>query len=161
MFAILFLGAVLAVFLTLGVVRGDADRGLLQPIVVRPIGRGAMLLGRFAGAAALAGAYVLVVFLAAVAITALAGGWTPPDPLLAGLALAFAVVLVAAISMLASVFLTSTAQGIAVLMLFGAGLVAGLLGQIGDALGSQTLQSIADSATWVLPFEGSTRERST
>ena len=31
MFTILFLGAVLAVFLTLGAVRGDAERGLLQP----------------------------------------------------------------------------------------------------------------------------------
>ena len=39
MFATLFLGVVLAVFLTLGVVRGDAERGLLQPLVVRPIGR--------------------------------------------------------------------------------------------------------------------------
>ena len=36
MFGTLFLGAVLAIFLTLGVVRGDAERGLLQPLVVRP-----------------------------------------------------------------------------------------------------------------------------
>ena len=39
MFATLFLGAVLAVFLTLGAVRGDAERGLLQPLLVRPLGR--------------------------------------------------------------------------------------------------------------------------
>ena len=58
MFATLFLGAVLAVFLTLGVVRGDAERGLLQPLVVRPLGRGALLLGRFAGAASVCAAYV-------------------------------------------------------------------------------------------------------
>ena len=36
MFATLFLGAILAVFLTLGAVRGDAERGLLQPLLVRP-----------------------------------------------------------------------------------------------------------------------------
>src|SRR6185312_4209152 len=52
MFGTLFLGAVLAAFLTLGVVRGDAERGLLQPLVVRPVGRSALLLGRFLGAAA-------------------------------------------------------------------------------------------------------------
>ena len=51
MFTTLFLGAVLAVFLTLGAVRGDAERGLLQPLVVRPLGRTSLLLGRFAGAA--------------------------------------------------------------------------------------------------------------
>ena len=39
MFGMLFLGAVLAVFLTLGAVRGDAERGLLQPLVVRPVSR--------------------------------------------------------------------------------------------------------------------------
>ena len=39
-------------------------------------------------------------------------------------------------------------------MVFGAGLVAGLLGQIGEALGSGTLKNVADVATWLLPFEG-------
>ena len=51
MFATLFLGAVLAVFLTLNVVRGDAESGLLQPLVVRPVGRAQLLLARFIGAA--------------------------------------------------------------------------------------------------------------
>ena len=36
MFGTLFLGTILAVFLTLGAVRGDAERGLLQPLLVRP-----------------------------------------------------------------------------------------------------------------------------
>ena len=39
MFATLFLGTILAVFLTLGAVRGDAERGLLQPVLVRPVRR--------------------------------------------------------------------------------------------------------------------------
>jgi Cu-processing system permease protein len=38
-------------------------------------------------------------------------------------------------------------------MLFGAGLTGGLMGQIGDALDSGTLQSIADGCNWLLPFE--------
>jgi Cu-processing system permease protein len=49
--------------------------------------------------------------------------------------------------------MTSTAQGIAVFMVFGAGLVAGLLGQIGSALDSHSLERIADISTWLLPFE--------
>ena len=46
MFGTLFLGVVLATFLTLGAVRGDAERGLLQPLLVRPLGRGTYLGGR-------------------------------------------------------------------------------------------------------------------
>ena len=153
MFGTLFLGAVLAAFLTIGVVRGDAETGLLQPLVVRPVGRGAMLAARFAGAALAASAYVMSVYAIAVVITWLAGDWTPDHLLLPALALGMGVTIIAAISVLASTVMTSTAQGITVFMVFGAGLTAGLLGQIGRAIGSDRLSSISDATTWALPFE--------
>jgi Cu-processing system permease protein len=154
MFATLFLGAVLAVFLTLGVVRGDAESGLLQPIVVRPIGRTTMLIARFAGAAALSAAYVLIVYFAACAITKAAGDWTPDHLLTPALGLALAVAIIAALSLLASTVFSVTAQGIVVFMVFGAGLTAGLLAQIGNALDSDSLHTIGRVASWALPFEG-------
>jgi hypothetical protein len=51
------------------------------------------------------------------------------------------------------VFLTATANGIAVFMVFGCGLVAGLLGTVGHALPSHTLIHAAKVAAWILPFE--------
>jgi Cu-processing system permease protein len=153
MFATLFLGVVLAVFLTLGVVSGDAERGLLQPLVVRPLGRGQLLAARFAGAAAVCTAYVLVVYFASMLITGGIGHWWPDRVLVPGIELAAAVVLVAALSLLGSVLLSATANGIAVFMLFGAGLVAGLLGSVGHALDSHSVKTAATIASWVLPFE--------
>ncbi len=153
MFTILFLGAVLAVFLTLGAVRGDAERGLLQPIVVRPVGRTSLLLGRYAGAALVCAIYVAAVYVAAMVITGITGDWWPDDPVGPGAGLVLGVLVIAALSLLGSVFLSATANGIAVFMLFGAGLAAGLLGQIGDALAVQTLQDVAKVSSWVLPFE--------
>ena len=64
-----------------------------------------------------------------------------------------AAVVTSALALLGSVFLTATANGIAVLMVYGAGLLAGLLGEIGDAIPSRSLQRIADVASWTLPFE--------
>jgi ABC-type transport system involved in multi-copper enzyme maturation permease subunit len=154
MFATLFLGAVLAVFLTLGVVRGDAESGLLQPIVVRPIGRTTMLVARFVGAASLSAAYVLIVYFAAYALTQATGGWSPDHLFGPALGLALAVAIIAALSLLASTMLSVTAQGIVVFMVFGAGLTAGLLAQIGRALNSDSLHSIGRVASWALPFEG-------
>lgn len=152
MFAILFLGAVLATFLTLGAVRGDAERGLLQPLIVRPVGRRAYLAGRLLAAAALSAGYVVVLFGACVVLTGLLGWW--PDRIVAPtVALATAMVVLAAIALLGSVVLPVTANGIAVFMVFGAGLTAGLLGQIGAALDSATLDRISDVASWALPFE--------
>jgi Cu-processing system permease protein len=153
MFAILFLGTVLAVFLTLGVVRGDAEGGLLQPLLVRPLSRRTLLLGRWLAAAAVCAAYVAVVFLAAMVITGALGDWWPDRIMVPLLGLAAGVAIIAALSLLGSVFLASTANGIAIFMLFGAGLTAGLLGQIGEALQSDTLTDVASLASWALPFE--------
>jgi Cu-processing system permease protein len=153
MFGTLFLGVVLAAFLTLGVIRGDAERGLLQPLVVRPVGRAAVLGARFGAAAVVASAYVVVVYAGAVVATGIVGGWWPDHVVTPGLALVGGVVVVAALSTLGSVIFATTANGIAIFMLYGAGLTAGLLGQIGDAINSHSLERIANVASWLLPFE--------
>ena len=153
MFGTLFLGTILAVFLTLGTVRGDAERGLLQPLLVRPVSRATVLAARFLAASAVCGAYVIVVFLVATVTTYALGGWWPDRVVEPAVELAAAVALLCAVSLAGSVFLAATANGIAVFMVFGAGLVAGLLGQIGEALGSHTLETVAKTASWILPFE--------
>jgi Cu-processing system permease protein len=153
MFGTLFLGAILAVFLTHGTVRGDAERGLLQPLLVRPIPRRTLLLARFGAAALVSGAYVIAVFVIAAIITWWFGGWWPDRMIEPALALAGAVAIICALSLAGSVALSATTNGIAVLMIFGAGLLAGLLGQIGEAIRSETLSDVATTACWILPFE--------
>ncbi|HEX4735318.1 MAG TPA: ABC transporter permease subunit [Thermoleophilaceae bacterium] len=153
MFGSLFLGAVLAAFLTLGVIRGDSERGLLQPLVVRPVGRATVLASRFGAAAIVSGGYVVIVYTGALLSTAIVGDWWPDHIVRPALGLVGGVVVISAISTAGSVVFTATANGIAVFMIYGAGLIAGLLGQIGDALQSQNLQHISSVATWILPFE--------
>ena len=153
MFGTLFLGTILAVFLTLSTVRGDAERGLLQPLLVRPVPRRTLLLARFASAALVCAAYVIAVFVIAAVITWAFGGWWPDRMIEPALGLAGAVAILCALSLAGSVFLSATANGIAVFMVFGAGLVAGLLGQIGEGIGSDTLSDVATAASWILPFE--------
>jgi Cu-processing system permease protein len=153
MFGTLFLGVVLAIFLTLGTVRGDAERALLQPLVVRPIGRSTLLVARFLGAAAVCVPYVLILYFASMLLTGLEGSWWPDRIVTPGLELAGGVLIVAALSLLGSVFLSSIANGIAIFMIFGAGLVAGLLGNIGHVLNSPGLIHAAKIAAWAIPFE--------
>jgi ABC-2 type transport system permease protein len=153
MFATLFLGVVLAVFLTLGTVRNDAERGLLQPLIVRPIGRQTLLLARWLGAIAICTPYVIAVYASSMVITGLTGHWWPDHIVVPAVELAAGVALVAALSLLGSVFLTAVANGIAIFMVFGAGLVAGLLGTIGHALNSHTLERAAKIAAYIVPFE--------
>jgi Cu-processing system permease protein len=153
MFVALFLGVVLAVFLTLGAVRGDADRGLLQPLVVRPVGRTTLLVGRMLAASTVCAAYVVIVFLAAALITQVAGDFTPSSLVIPAAGLALGVVTVVAISLLGSTVLGTTANGIAIFMVFATGLAAGLLGQIGDALEVDSLTQASSIISWLVPFE--------
>ncbi len=154
MFGSLFLGAVLAVFLTAGAVRGDAETGTLQPLIVRPLSRRRYLAGRLLAASMVSAGYVAFAYLrrraadrsdrrlvarqrrSARSSASAAPPSSSPRSRCSG-----------------SVFLTATANGIAVLMIYGAGLLAGLLGEIGDAIPSHSLQRIADVASWALPFE--------
>src|SRR5436305_13020410 len=87
-----------------------------------------------------------------MALTGAEGGWWPDRIVTPGLELAGGVLIVAALSLLGSVFLSSIANGIAVFMLFGAGLVAGLLGNIGHVLNSHGLVDVAEIAAWAIPF---------
>jgi Cu-processing system permease protein len=153
MFVALFLGVVLAVFLTLGAVRGDAERGLLQPLVVRPVGRTTLLVGRLLAASAVCAPYVVIVFLAAVLITWAAGDFTPSSLIVPAAGLALGVITVVAISLLGSTVLGTTANGIAIFMVFATGLAAGLLGQIGEALDVDTLTNASSIISWIVPFE--------
>jgi hypothetical protein len=86
-------------------------------------------------------------------ITRITGGWWPDRFVVPALGLAFGVAIIAAVSLAGSVFLSATANGIAVFMLFGAGLTGGLLGQIAQVIGSGTLENVATATSWALPFE--------
>ena len=153
MFAILFLGSVLAAFLTLSTVRGDAENGLLQPLVVRPVGRAQVLVARWLAAALVCTAYVAVVYTAALIVLRATGDWSPDRIVGPGAMLAAAVSMLAALCILGSVVFTATANGIATFMLLGGGLFAGLLGQVGHGIQNRSLEHAAHVVSWVLPFE--------
>jgi Cu-processing system permease protein len=153
MFVALFLGVVLAVFLTLDAVRGDAERGLLQPLVVRPVGRTTLLAGRLLAASAVCAPYVVIVFLLAAVITNAAGDFWPSSLFVPAAGLALGVITVVAVSLLGSTVLSTTANGIAIFMVFATGLAAGLLGQIGEGLNVDALQTASSIMSWIVPFE--------
>lgn len=157
-FATLFLGSVLAVFLTAGAVRGDVDRGLVQPLVVRPVGRGVYLAGRALAAATVSAGYVLIVSVAATATTRALFSNLPPSAWQVIPRLVGAVIVVTALTLLASCLLSTVATGISVLMAYGAGLIAGLLGEIGKSVGATTLTHVASVVSWLLPFEAFYRD---
>ena len=133
-------------------------RGLLQPLIVRPLGRRQYLAGRFLAAASVAFTYVAVVYAGAVVVTGVdrrlvaavarrrrpapgARGRRGRGAVAAGLDLPH-----------------RDRQRDRRAHDLRRGLLAGLLGSIGDALNSHTLQTIAEHGSWALPFEALYRD---
>ncbi len=152
-FAQLFLGAVLAVLLSQSAIRGDAEQGLLQPIVARPVGRTAYLLVRCLVVAVFCALFVVAAYAAISVITGLVGDYWPRQPIMPAVYLALAIVVITALTVASSVVLGMTANGIAVFLIFGAGLANGMLVGIGETTGAQGLQDAASIIAWALPFE--------
>lgn len=146
------LASVLAIFTTMSAVRGDAEQGLLQPLLVRPVARSAVVVGRIAAATLVGLIYVTVVIGAASALTELGGGAAPGNLPAVVAALTGAVAVIAALTVLFSTFLGSSASGMAAMMLVSGGFFASLVRQIGAATDSAGVERWAGLATDVLGF---------
>lgn len=153
MFTSLFLASSLGIFLTFSTVRGDAEQGVLQPLVVRPVARWGVIVGRFVGASVVCATYAAFLYVTTVLITWIVGSWTPSPLLLPGLSMTAAVEVVIALSLLGSTLLTALPNGIAMFMLYGAGLLGGLLGEVGKVLSSPSLEATGRITAWALPYE--------
>jgi ABC-type transport system involved in multi-copper enzyme maturation permease subunit len=153
MFMELFLASSLGIFLTFSTIRGDAEQGILQPLVVRPVARSGVVIGRFVGASIVCALYAAFLYLATVLITWVVGSWAPSPLLLPGVMMTAGVEVIIALSLLGSTLLTALPNGIAMFMLYGAGLLGGLLGQLGQVLSSPSLQTTGRVTSWVLPYE--------
>jgi ABC-type transport system involved in multi-copper enzyme maturation permease subunit len=153
MFMSLFMASALGIFLTFSTVRGDAEQGLLQPIVVRPVARSGLVIGRFVGASVVCSIYASFLYGSALIITQTFGNWHPEPLLLPGLAMVLGVEVVIALTLMGSAIATALPNGIGMFMIYGAGLLAGLLGQLGDGLNSPSLRTTGKVVAWALPFE--------
>jgi ABC-type transport system involved in multi-copper enzyme maturation permease subunit len=153
MFMTLFLASSLGIFLTFSTIRGDAEQGVLQPLVVRPVARWGVVVGRFVGASIICASYAAFLYLCTILITWVIGSWAPSPLLLPGVAMTAAVEVVIALSLLGSTLLTALPNGIAMFMLYGAGLLGGLLGQLGQVLSSPSLRTTGRITSWALPYE--------
>ncbi len=152
-FVALLLGAIVAVFLGQSAVRGDAQSGMLQPVLARPVHRGAVVAGRLLAAAGVAAATTALIWASAVVVVGLAGGYWPRAWVVPVGQLALAGALVAVLAVAASTVLAATAAGIATLSLVGVGFTVGLVGQLGLAFGLPELGRVADVVSVLLPFE--------
>lgn len=132
-FATFSLASVLGVFTTMSTVKGEAEQGLLQPLLVRPISRSAIVAGRVLAATIAGGIFSAIVISIASLLTSAAGGEPPGNLVSVIFGLTGAVAIVAAFGVLLSTFFGTAATGMAATMLVSVGFFASLVRQIAAA----------------------------
>ena len=153
LFGIHFLGLALAVFLTMSTVQGDAERGLLQQVLVRPLSAATYLSGRLAAAIVLSCSYVVATFASTLVVTRVVADWTPGHAVPALLLLCASTITMCLLGVFGSIYLSAAANGILLFMTIGLGMLGGLLGQIGDGVGSRDVSRLGDLVTRAVPSE--------
>lgn len=153
MFGTWFLSAVAATFLAAGGIRGDAERGVLQHVLVRPVARETILVARLAAAVLLAVTFLVVVLTLCAFATRAVTGFMPANLVQALLLLALGTTAITSVAAACSVRLHGPAAGVVTLMLFGLGLLGGLLEQLGTGTGVGNVRRAGEWLATALPFE--------
>jgi len=129
-----FMVTLLAVFVAGHSTRQEAESGLLQAILTKPIRRFDVVAGRWLGSAMLLAAYVALFSAGVVAAVGLQVGYYPPSATLAGALLLLEGLVVLSLRILFGSFLGTLASGIAPLMVYGLGWMGGMVEQAGSVL---------------------------
>ncbi|MBV9121628.1 MAG: ABC transporter permease [Chloroflexi bacterium] len=134
-----FMLALLAVFVAGHSTHQDAESGLLQAILTKPVRRFDLMLGRWLASALLMLAWVAVFTAGIVYAVGSQIGYYPPHPVLAALLLFLQAAIVLSLRMFFGTFLGTLASGIVPLLLYGLGWMGGMVETVGNALHIQSL----------------------
>ncbi|QGQ99521.1 ABC transporter permease [Paenibacillus psychroresistens] len=155
-----FVIAFLAIFSSVAVVAGEAEQGVLQALLPRPLARWRWFLGRWLGYVSLGIIYAALLFGSILAITQ-AHSTVPGDfiSLTKSFVLfAFVVPLLVSVAMLGSCFFSALGNGVFMVMLFGAGWLGGMIEKV-SSIGIvsedtfKPLQTISGLMSIVMPVD--------
>jgi ABC-type transport system involved in multi-copper enzyme maturation permease subunit len=154
MFGISLIAALGTAFLAGPTLAGDMESGIALAYLARPVRRWAVLVGKWLGLVAFGCGFVLVAGLAQFVVVKVAVGYWPPQPL-TGLALLGAeTTVLLTLGLLLATAVSPMASGIVAVGLFGATWVAGVVGGVGEALGSEGVARVGTVSRMLLPTDG-------
>ncbi len=153
LYAASLLCALLAIFAAAGAISGEVESGVLQAVLARPVRRGTVVLGKFAGFGAMLLVYALALNGAVMLVDRLALRAPVPHPWAVLAVLCLEPELLLALTLLGSTFLSTLANGASVLLLYGLGTIGGLFEQVGVLGGSHALLEIGVVTSLFIPSD--------
>lgn len=154
MFGLSLVVALGTAFLAGPTVAGEAESGIALAVLARPVRRAEVLLGKWLGLVLFGGGVVVVAGTAQLLLVRAVTGYWPPHPV-TGLALLVAqTAVLLTLGVLLATTLSPMASGVGAVGLFGATWIAGIVGGLGEALGSDVVTAVGSVTRILLPTDG-------
>ncbi|SDS58822.1 ABC-2 family transporter protein [Paenibacillaceae bacterium GAS479] len=160
-----FVVAFLAIFSASSVISGEAELGVMQALMPRPMPRWKWYIGRWLGYVSFGMLYALMLFAAILIIGDIHAG-VPRDPMtlvVAYLLFASVVPLLVTLAMLGSTFFSGIGNGVFMTMLYGGGWLGGMIEKVssefislpeGRAGIGDSLSNISGMLSLAMPADG-------
>jgi Cu-processing system permease protein len=148
-----FMLALLAVFVAGHSVTQEADNGLLQAILSKPVRRLDVVAGRWLGSAILLAVWVAVFTAGVVLAVGWGVGFYPPAPVLAGGLMFLEALVILSLRLLFGAFLGTLASGILPLLLWGLARIGGLVETIGHTLSISSMVNAGVVVSLLMPTD--------
>lgn len=153
LYAVNFLIIVMTVLTSVDTIAGEVASGAIHAIATKPIRRAEILLGKWLGFALMLVLYAALMIGGVALSTRLLTGYTPPNILQGSLLMLLEGFIVLHLSLLGGTFLSTLANGVFVLGLFGVAFIGGWMEQFGGMLQNETVVNIGILSSLIMPSE--------
>lgn len=154
MFMFSFVVALSASAMGSPVVGADAESGILQTIVARPLRRSEILFGKWLGLATVLAGYAALVSALEFGVVDIVSGFAPPNPVVVAVYLFAEGAALLSLALVLSVWLSPIAAGVVGIAVFGAAWLAGVVGSLGTTFHIASLRDVGSVGRYILPTDG-------
>lgn len=147
------IGALLAVFLSVGTISSEVEAGTLHAIVPKPLKRRDVLWGKWLGYAAMLSIYMMLLSLAVGGIVAIFSGVWLAGMLPAALLLVVQSLVLLSLSVFGTTFIPTVANGVIVFGLYSVAMMSGFVEQLGAMLQNQTMIGVGIVVSLIIPSD--------
>ncbi|OPX88515.1 MAG: ABC-2 family transporter protein [Pelotomaculum sp. PtaB.Bin104] len=148
-----FIISFLAVMAAVGTISGEIESGVLHAIVPGPVRRSSILLGKFFGYGLMLAVFAALFYLAVMLIIHFNTGLIVPLKIGSAALYCLQPLILLAVAMLGSTFLSTLANGVGSFMLYSIGVAGGMLEQIGYLASSHVLVDIGIFSSLLMPAD--------
>ncbi len=147
------IGALLAIFLSVGTISSEVEGGTLHSIVPKPLTRRDILLGKWLGFAVTLSIYVFALSMLVISIVGFFSQSWANNFVVAALPLVLQSVLLLSLSILGTTFLPTVANGVIVFGLYSIATMAGFVEQLGSLLNNNSMINIGIVTSLIIPSD--------